>query len=37
MNLLNKNSAAGFTVMLRLTEIIASRLRTSRQGLLKTL
>jgi CRP-like cAMP-binding protein len=37
MNLLNENPAAGFTVMQRLTELIASRLRNSRQALLKTL
>ena len=37
MKLLNDNPAAGFTVMQRLTELIASRLRNSRQALLKTL
>ena len=37
MKLLNANPAAGFTVMQRLTELIASRLRNSRQALLKTL
>jgi CRP/FNR family cyclic AMP-dependent transcriptional regulator len=37
MKLLNENPAAGFTVMQRLTELIASRLRNSRQALLKTL
>ena len=37
MKLLNENPAAGFTVMQRLTELVASRLRTSRQALLKTL
>lgn len=37
MSLLQDNPSAGFTVMQRLTEIISSRLRTSRQGLLKTL
>jgi CRP-like cAMP-binding protein len=37
MKLLNDNPVAGFTVMQRLTELIASRLRTSRQALLKTL
>jgi CRP/FNR family cyclic AMP-dependent transcriptional regulator len=35
--LLNENPAAGFMVMQRLTELIASRLRNSRQALLKTL
>jgi len=37
MELLQENPAAGFTVMQRLTELVSSRLRTSRQGLLKTL
>ena len=37
MSLLEDNPAAGFTVMQRLTELIASRLRTSRQALLKTI
>jgi CRP-like cAMP-binding protein len=37
MKLLNDDPVAGFTVMGRLTELIASRLRTSRQALLKTL
>ena len=37
MKLLGENPSAGFTVMQRITELIASRLRTSRQGLLKTL
>ncbi|MGD8402955.1 MAG: cyclic nucleotide-binding domain-containing protein [Anaerolineales bacterium] len=37
MNLLNENPKAGFTVMQRITEIVASRLRNSRQALLKTL
>jgi CRP-like cAMP-binding protein len=37
MGLLQKYPSAGFTVMQRLTELISSRLRTSRQGLLKTL
>jgi CRP-like cAMP-binding protein len=37
MNLLSDNPAAGFTIMKRLTELIASRLRNSRQALLKTL
>ena len=37
MKLLNDNPAAGFTVMQRLTELVASRLRNSRQALLKTL
>jgi len=37
MKLLNENPQAGFTVMQRITEIIASRLRNSRQALLKTL
>ena len=37
MKLLNENPQAGFTVMQRLTELIASRLRNSRQVLLKTL
>jgi CRP-like cAMP-binding protein len=35
--LLEENPAAGFTVMQRLTELVASRLRNSRQALLKTL
>jgi CRP/FNR family cyclic AMP-dependent transcriptional regulator len=37
MNVLSENPAAGFIVMQRLTELIASRLRNSRQALLKTL
>ena len=37
MKLLEKNTAAGFIVMRRLTELVASRLRNSRQALLKTL
>ena len=37
MKILNENPAAGFTVMQRITELIASRLRNSRQVLLKTL
>lgn len=37
MKLLNENPVAGFTVMQRLTELVASRLRNSRQALLKTL
>ena len=37
MKLLNENPKSGFTVMQRITEIIASRLRNSRQALLKTL
>ena len=37
MKLLRDNSEAGFTVMRRLIELVASRLRTSRQALLKTL
>ena len=37
MNLLDENPEAGYTVMQRITEIIASRLRNSRQALLKTL
>lgn len=37
MKLLDENPIAGFTVMQRLTELVASRLRTSRQALLKTL
>ena len=37
MKLLDENPAAGFTIMKRLTELIASRLRNSRQALLKTL
>ena len=37
MELLKDNPAAGFVVMQRLTELIASRLRNSRQALLKTL
>ena len=37
MKLLNDNPEAGFTVMQRITELIASRLRNSRQALLKTL
>ncbi len=37
MTLLDENPEAGYTVMQRITEIIASRLRNSRQALLKTL
>jgi CRP-like cAMP-binding protein len=37
MKLLEKNPMAGFTVMQRLTELVASRLRNSRQTLLKTI
>jgi CRP-like cAMP-binding protein len=37
MKMLSDNSEAGFTVMKRLIELVASRLRTSRQALLKTL
>ena len=37
MKLLEGNPVAGFTVMQRLTELVASRLRNSRQALLKTL
>jgi len=37
MKLLTENPEAGFTVMQRITEIIASRLRNSRQALLKTI
>ena len=37
MKLLEENPSAGFTVMQRITELIASRLRNSRQALLKTL
>ena len=37
MKLLEENPTAGFTVMQRLTELVASRLRNSRQALLKTL
>lgn len=37
MSLLEDNPEAGFTVMQRLTQLIASRLRTSRQALLKTI
>lgn len=37
IQLLSENPAAGFIVMQRLTELIASRLRNSRQALLKTL
>ena len=37
LKFLAADPAAGFTVMQRLTELIASRLRTSRQALLKTL
>ena len=37
LKLLEENPSAGFTVMQRLTELIASRLRNSRQALLKTL
>ena len=37
MKLLEGNPVAGFTVMQRITEIVSSRLRNSRQALLKTL
>jgi hypothetical protein len=37
MKLLNENPEAGFAVMQRLTELVSSRLRNSRQALLKTL
>jgi CRP/FNR family cyclic AMP-dependent transcriptional regulator len=37
LSLLQNEPSAGFIVMQRLTELISSRLRTSRQGLLKTL
>jgi len=37
MKLLEQNPESGFTVMQRITEIIADRLRNSRQALLKTL
>ena len=37
MKLLNEYPEAGFSVMQRVTELIASRLRNSRQALLKTL
>jgi CRP/FNR family cyclic AMP-dependent transcriptional regulator len=37
MKLLDENPAAGFAVMQRLTELVSSRLRNSRQALLKTL
>lgn len=37
MKLLEKNPEAGFKVMQRITEIIADRLRNSRQALLKTI
>lgn len=37
MKLLEENPAAGFTVMKRLIELVSSRLRNSRQALLKTL
>lgn len=37
MKLLSENPESGFLVMQRLTELIASRLRNSRQALLKTL
>ena len=37
MKLLNEDPASGFIVMQRLAEIVASRLRNSRQALLKTL
>jgi CRP/FNR family cyclic AMP-dependent transcriptional regulator len=37
MELLDENPMAGFTVMKRLTELVSSRLRNSRQALLKTL
>jgi len=37
MKLLKENPEAGFIVMQRITEIVASRLRNSRQALLKTI
>jgi CRP-like cAMP-binding protein len=37
INLLDENPESGYAVMQRITEIIASRLRNSRQALLKTL
>lgn len=37
MNILEKNPEHGFTVMKRIAEIIADRLRNSRQALLKTI
>ena len=37
MKLLEENPTAGFAVMQRLTELVASRLRNSRQALLKTI
>lgn len=37
MKLLEENPAAGFLVMRRLAELVSSRLRNSRQALLKTL
>jgi len=37
MNLLEKNPESGFLVMQRIAELIADRLRNSRQALLKTL
>jgi CRP-like cAMP-binding protein len=37
MKLLEENPSAGFAVMQRLTELVSSRLRNSRQALLKTL
>jgi CRP/FNR family transcriptional regulator, cyclic AMP receptor protein len=37
MKILEENPAAGFTVMQRITELVSSRLRNSRQALLKTL
>ena len=37
MELLGDNPEAGFTVMQRITELVASRLRNSRQALLKTI
>lgn len=37
MKLLEENPEAGFAVMQRLTELVSSRLRNSRQALLKTL
>ena len=37
MKLLEENPVQGFTVMRRLTELVSSRLRNSRQALLKTL
>jgi hypothetical protein len=37
MKLLEENPAEGFAVMQRLTELVSSRLRNSRQALIKTL